>query len=90
MVSRLRVPTDSGPAGHSDTPTVARAARLTGALRKFSLGERDLGVSAPETRDNTTTSSGTIFGCVAIYHVIASFPNRRKGSTMVTMTARAP
>ncbi|MEU5163374.1 hypothetical protein AB0G74_27710 [Streptomyces sp. NPDC020875] len=63
---------------------------MTVRLRKFSPGERDLGVSAPETRYNTTTSSGTITGCTASYQLIAGFPNWRKDSTMVTMTARAP
>lgn len=90
MRCRLRVPTDSGPAGHGDTPLAARASRVAGRLRKFSPGERDLGVLAPETRYNTRTSPGTITGCVAFYQLIAGSPNRRKDSTMVAMTARAP
>ncbi|MGW1037881.1 hypothetical protein ACWD4Z_37555 [Streptomyces antibioticus] len=90
MVSRLRVPTVGGPAGHGDTPLATRASRLTGRLRKFSPGERDLGVSAPDTRYNITTSSGTIAECPGFYQLIAGFPNRRKDSTMVAMTARAP
>ncbi len=90
MRCRLRVPTDSGPAGHGDTPPAARASRVAGRLRKFSPGERDRGVPAPQTRYNTTTSSGTITGCIAFYQLIAGFPNRRKGSTMFVMTARAP
>jgi hypothetical protein len=63
---------------------------VAGRLRKFSPGERDLGVLAPDIRYNTTTSSGTITGCAAFYQVIAGFPNRRKDSTMFAMTARAP
>lgn len=90
MVSRLRVPMVSGPAGHGDTPPAARASRVAGRLRKFSPGERDLGVSAPETRYNTTPASCTITGCTGFYQLIAGFPNRRKDSTMVAMTARAP
>lgn len=90
MDSRLRVPTVSGPAGHGDTPSAARASRVAGRIRRFSPGERDLGVSAPDTRYNITTSSGTITGCAAFYHLITGFPNRRKGSTMFVMTARAP
>lgn len=90
MRCRLRVPTVSGPAGHSDTPPAARASRVAGRLRKFSPGERDLGVLAPDTRYNITTSSGTITGCAAFYQLIAGFPNRRKDSTMFVMTARAP
>ena len=90
MVSRLRVPTDSGPAGHGDTPTAARASRLAGRVCKFSPGERDLGVSAAETRYNTTVSSGTITGCTAFYQDIPGFPNRREDPTMVAMHARAP
>jgi hypothetical protein len=90
MRCRLRVPTDGGPAGHGDTPPAARASRVAGRLHKFSPGERDLGVLAPETRYNTRTSSGTITGCAAFYQLIAGFPNRRKDSTMFVMTARAP
>lgn len=90
MLSRLRAPTDSGPAGHGDTPSAARASRVAGRLRRFSPGERDLGVLASETRYNTTTSSGTITGCAAFYQLIAGFPNRRKDPTMILMSARAP
>jgi hypothetical protein len=91
MVSRLRVPTVSGPAGHGDTPVAARASRVAGRLRKSSPGERDLGVSAPETRYKTTPVSGTITGCDhAPYQLTAGFPNRRIDSTMFAMTARAP
>lgn len=91
MRCRLRVPTDSGPAGHGDTPMVTRASRVTGRLRKFSPGERDLGVFAPESRYNTTPVSGTIGGCDhAPYQLIPGFPNRRKDFTMFAMTARAP
>lgn len=91
MVSRLRVPTDSEPAGHGDTPPAARASRVAGRLRKFTPRERDLGVSAAETRYNTTPVSGTIIGCdQAPYQLIAGFPNRRKDFTMVVMHARAP
>lgn len=91
MVSRLRVPTDGGPAGHGDTPTLSRASRVAGRHRRFSPGERDLGVSASETRYNTTPVSGTITGCArAPYQLNAGFPNRREDSTMVVMHARAP
>lgn len=91
MVSRLRVPTVSGPAGHGDTPMEARASRVAGRPRKFAPGERDLGVSTPETRYNTPPVSGTIFGCDhASYQLIGVFPNRRKGRIMSVMTARAP
>jgi len=91
MVSRLRAPTDRGPARHGATPRTSRPARLAGRLRKFSPGERDLGVPAPETRYNTTPVSGTIAGCAtALYQLIAGFPNRRKDSTMIAMHARAP
>lgn len=90
MRCRLRVPTDSGPAGHGDTPSADRASRVAGRLRKFSPGERDLGVLGSETRYNTRTSSGTITGCATFYQLIAGFPNRRKGFTMFVMTARAP
>lgn len=91
MVSRLRVPTDSGPAGHGDTPPSTRASRVAGRLRKFSPGERDLGVPTSETRYNTTPVSGTITGCAhAPYQLNAGFPNRREDSTMVVMHARAP
>lgn len=79
--------------GQRDTVTrrrMARASRVAGRLRKFSPGERDLGVLAPDTRYNITTSSGTITGCAAFYQLIAGFPNRRKDSTMFVMTARAP
>jgi hypothetical protein len=74
MVSRLRAPTDSGPAGHGDTPLAACASRVVGRPRKSSPGERDLGVRAPETRYNTTTSSDTITGCAAFYQLITGSP----------------
>lgn len=90
MVSRLRVPTDSGPAGHGDTPPPTRASRVAERLRRFSPGERDLGVSAPETRYNTTPASGTITGWTAFYQDNPGFPNRREDPTMVAMHARAP
>lgn len=90
MFSRLRAPTDSGPAGHGDTPPAVRASHVVGRLREFSPGERDRGVSASETRYNTTVPSGTITGCAALYQLIAGFPNRRKDPTMIPMTARAP
>lgn len=91
MVSRLRVPTDSGPAGHGATPTRSRASRVAGRHRKFSPGRRALGVSTPETRYNTTPVSGTIARCAhAPYQLNAGFPNRREDSTMVVMHARAP
>jgi hypothetical protein len=91
MCSRLRVPTDGGPAGHGATPTQSRASRVAGRLRKSSPGERDLGVSASETRYNTTPVSGTITRCAhATYQLNAGFPNRREDSTMVVMHARAP
>ncbi len=91
MVSRLRVPTVGGPAGHGDTPVAARAFRVAGRLRKFSPGERDLGVSTPVIRYNTTPASGTITGCDhALYQLSPGFPNRRSDSTMFAMIARAP
>lgn len=90
MVSRLRVPTDGGPAGHGDTPVAARASRVAGRLRKFSPGERDLGVFALETRYNTTPVSCTITGCTGLYQDNRGFANRRKDFTMFSMTARAP
>lgn len=89
MRCRLRVPTVGGLAGHGDTPMAARASRVAGRLRKFSPGERDLGVFAADIRYNTTTSSGTITGCAAFYQQLRGFPNRRKDSTMFAMT-RAP
>lgn len=90
MVSRLRVPTDSGPAGHGDTPTMSRAARVAGRFFKISPGERDLGVSTAESRYTTTPVSGTINGCTAFYQDNRGFPNRREDFTMVVMHARAP
>lgn len=90
MCSRLRVPTDSGPAGHGDTPMVTRSSRVAGRLRKFSPGERDLGVLAQETRYNTTPASCTITGCTTRYQDNRGFANRRKDSTMGVMYARAP
>lgn len=90
MRCRLRVPTDSGPEGHGDTPRAVRASRVAGRLREFSPGERDLGVLAPDIRYNTRTSSGTITGRAAFYQLIPGFPNRRRDLTMFVMTARAP
>lgn len=90
-VSRLRVPAVGGPAGHGDTPSAASASRQAVRLGKSSPGERGLGVSAAHIRYNTTPASCMIAGSVAaFYHLIAGFHNRRNGSTMFAMIARAP
>ncbi len=91
MRCRLRVPPGGGREGHGDTPSATRAPLLAVRLRKFSPGERDLGVFAPKTRYNTPPWSGTISeSASAPYQLIAGFPNRRRGFTVSVMHARSP
>jgi len=50
---------------------MAFAARLTDRFRKFPPGEQNSGISAAETRCNSTLGSGRIARSSGFYHLVA-------------------